>query len=86
VVLLNPNLRAVLMAVYDRRVVSQEILYIRAPARCLRYSLTICRARITAVNDFAYINVLKVYFAPLCVVMLLNRFTFSLLSSEENLS
>jgi len=76
-VLLTSNLPKVLMAVYERRAVSQGILFICVPPRCFTFSLTLCRSRITTVNDFAYINVLTIYYAPLCVVMLQNIFLFS---------
>lgn len=84
VVLLTSNLPTGLMAVYGRRAVSQGILYIRVPTGCFRSSLTLRWSRITEVNDFAYINVLTIYNAPLCFVMLLNTFSFSVLSSDEN--
>jgi len=67
----------------DRMAVSQGILYICVPPRYFKSSLKPCRSRITAVHVFAYINVLKIYCAPLCVIMLLNRFSFSVLTRSS---
>ena len=73
VVLLTSNLLIVLMAAYHRRAVSQGIHYICVPPQCFRSSLKLYRSRNTAVNAFAYINVLIICYAPLCVVIHINH-------------
>ena len=62
----------------DRMAVSQGILFMCVLPRCFRSSLKHCRSRITAVNAFTYTNVLTICYAPLCLVMLLHRFSFSM--------